>query len=237
MKGKERLTEGEFDRETFERLERAKKISLAKPHDTPPLLLPREEVYKRKYYVRKERSLRIVETYHADQEERGFADTSSKMTHLMDTVLVVALFSIVLFAILSMVGIDPLHSLLASTILLVFGESPFLLMFIYVNRGMFTGGCKTVGFVASVLFFECTKTVIEGTDFFYYACCRWFCFCKRRRKRDEKPYSQPVTVVGSEWEQMPFVEEGRVEEEEEEGEELEVIDAERFSMDLNRDSL
>jgi len=36
---------------------------------------------------------------------------------------------------------------------------------------------------------------------------------------------------------MPFVEEGKIEGEEEEGEELEVIDAERFSMDLNREDL
>jgi len=233
-KGKERLTEEEFDRETFERLERAKKKSLTKIENTAPLLLSREEVYKRKYYIRKERSLRNVETYYADQEERGCMDTSSKMNHVMDTVFIVALFSIVLFSILTMVGIDSLHSLLLSIVLLFFGESPFLLMYIYVNRGIATEGFKMVGFFTSMIFYECVKTMIEGTDFFYYVCCRCFCFCKKRKKREDVVYSQPVS---RDWEQMPFVEEGKIEGEEEEGEELEVIDAERFSMDLNREDL
>ena len=219
-KGKDRLDD--FDQETFDRLMNAKERAQKKEKNGHPLMLLRKEVYMRKYYIRKERSLRIVDTYHMDQEERGVEEYASKMTHKLDTVLIIFLFSIVLFSILSMVGTDPLYSLFMAFGILGLGELPFALMCIYVNRGVFSESLGTFQMMANVLFHECFKTMIDGADLLY-SVCRFRC-----RKSPEEIYSQPIMVGGDNWIKL----ERRREEDEEEGKELEVIDASRLSVDL-----
>lgn len=122
----------EFDEETYTKLMSAKKKALEKGKELlvgkEPLQLSRTEVYERKYYVRKERSLRIVDTFRSEQE-------IGPKNLLAETALFLVLFALGLYSILSMVGIHPLYALGLSLSLLVLGESPFVIIHSCGYRG------------------------------------------------------------------------------------------------------
>ena len=176
----------------------------------PESIYDHNELFRRMYHVKHRRSELIVQGFNREQRERGILSSSSywkqQVPHILDVSLAYLFLCIMIYSAMVKANVGMKFTLVVCSSILLIGETPFIVMWIYLKRKFIHCVIEYILSMAVLIFFsvyQCVHHVCVSNpdasgnifyDLFGMICC--CCYCFQNWKYCQTNTFCPITCFG-----------------------------------------